>query len=143
MDRMTYVKQQWDRVTAWVAVGLGLLLLLVGWIGVSGTGFVFEQLPYVVSGGIGGLFLLGVGAMLWLSADLRDEWRKLDSLERALRETADVVRAPDPARLEDSLDDDPAPMAAEPSATAQRGSRPRRARGLVTTPASATQNLDL
>jgi hypothetical protein len=40
-----------------------------------------EQLPYVVSGGMVGLFLLGLGAMLWLSADLRDEWRKLDRLE--------------------------------------------------------------
>ena len=84
MGSMTYARSQWDRVAAWVAVGLGALALLIGWLGVSNTGFVFEQLPYVVSGGIGGLFLLGLGAMLWLSADLRDEWRKLDSLEQAL-----------------------------------------------------------
>ncbi|HMC79090.1 MAG TPA: hypothetical protein VKO35_00895, partial [Acidimicrobiia bacterium] len=32
----------------------------------------------------GGLFLLGVGATLWHSADLRDEWRKLDRLEEKL-----------------------------------------------------------
>jgi hypothetical protein len=30
------------------------------------------------------MFLLGLGAMLWLSADLRDEWRKLDRIERRL-----------------------------------------------------------
>jgi hypothetical protein len=83
-----YVLRQWDRVASWVAVALGALLLLIGWIGVSGTSYVFEQVPYVVSGGIGGLFLLGLGAVLWLSADLRDEWRKLDSLEEALREAA-------------------------------------------------------
>jgi hypothetical protein len=81
---VTFLRSQWDRVLAWVAVALGVLLLLVGWIGVSGTGYVFEQLPYVVSGGIGGLFLLGFGAMCWLSADLRDEWRKLDRLEQML-----------------------------------------------------------
>jgi hypothetical protein len=27
------------------------------------------------------MFLLGLGAMLWHSADLRDQWRKLDRLE--------------------------------------------------------------
>jgi len=43
-----------------------------------------EQLPYIISAGIGGMFLLGLGAMLWLSADLRDEWRKLDRIERRL-----------------------------------------------------------
>ena len=88
MGMNNFVVAQWDRVLAWVAVALGLLLLLIGWLGVSDTGYVFEQLPYVVSGGIGGLFLLGLGAMLWLSADLRDEWRKLDSLELALRDRA-------------------------------------------------------
>ena len=47
-----------------------------------------------VSGGMFGLFLLGIGALLWLSADLRDEWRKLDALDRHLAETA---RLPVPA----------------------------------------------
>lgn len=62
----------------------GGVVLLVGWFGLSGTAFPAEQLPYLMSGGIGGLFLLGVGAVLLLSADLRDEWRKLDGLEREL-----------------------------------------------------------
>ncbi len=61
-----------------VAGGIGVVL---GWIGVSGAVYPAEQLPYLVSGGLGGLFLLGVGATLWLSADLRDEWRHLDTLE--------------------------------------------------------------
>ena len=34
-----------------------------------------------------GLFLLGLGALLWLSADLRDEWRKLDAIDRHLVDT--------------------------------------------------------
>jgi hypothetical protein len=32
------------------------------------------------------MFLLGTAAMLWLSADLRDEWRKLDRIEKAIIE---------------------------------------------------------
>jgi hypothetical protein len=80
MDLMIWIRNQWDRVGAWVLVALGGLSLILGWIGVSGTPYSFEQIPYVISGGLGGIFLLGVGAMLWISADLRDEWRKLDEL---------------------------------------------------------------
>jgi hypothetical protein len=78
---LKWARNQWDRVGAWVAIGLGLLLLLLGWQGVSRVPFVEEQLSYLASGGLGGLFLLGVGSTLWLSADLRDEWRQLDRLE--------------------------------------------------------------
>jgi hypothetical protein len=40
-----------------------------------------------------GLFLLGVGATVWISADLRDEWRKLDELADLLSDRAE----PEPA----------------------------------------------
>jgi hypothetical protein len=62
------------------------VLVVVGGGGVSGSAYPAEQVPYVISGGVGGVFLLGLGAMLWLSADLRDEWRKLDRIEQAVRE---------------------------------------------------------
>ena len=86
MDLTTRIRQQWDRVGAGVAIALGALALLLGWLGVSATPYPAEQLAYIVSGAVGGIFLLGLGAMLWLSADLRDEWTKLDRLESALRE---------------------------------------------------------
>jgi protein-S-isoprenylcysteine O-methyltransferase Ste14 len=78
------VKGQWDRIIAWAAVIAGALLLLLGWLGVSRSAFPAEQIPYIISGGLVGLFLLGLGAMAWLSADLRDEWRKLDRIEKAI-----------------------------------------------------------
>jgi hypothetical protein len=84
MDYMRWARGQWDRVTAVLVVLGGLLALLLGWIGVSGSAYAAGQLPYVVSGGLLGIFLLGVGGTLWLSADLRDEWRKLDRVEEAL-----------------------------------------------------------
>ena len=55
-----------------------------GWVGVSGTAYSAEQMPYVVGGGLVGIFLLGVAAVLWLSADLRDEWRTLADLDGRL-----------------------------------------------------------
>jgi hypothetical protein len=80
----TILRGQWDRLAAWIAVGIGALALLLGWLGVSRTPFPAEQVPYIVSAGLGGIFLLGLGALLWISADLRDEWRKLDRIEDAL-----------------------------------------------------------
>jgi len=85
MDIGKWLRLQWDRVLAWVLVAAGAIALIAGWVGVSGSAYAAGQLPYIISGGIGGIFLLGVGATLWLSADLRDEWRKLDSIEDALR----------------------------------------------------------
>lgn len=85
MGLLKYVRAQWDRTGAVVAALLGLLALQLGWLGVSGTEYLAKQMPYVVSGGLLGIFLLGVGSTLWISADLRDEWRQLRSLESVLR----------------------------------------------------------
>lgn len=84
MDLNSLLKSQWDRAGAVALSVIGLIFLLVGWIGVSGTAYLAEQAPYILSGGVGGVFLLGIGATLWISADLRDEWRKLDRIEAAL-----------------------------------------------------------
>lgn len=86
MDLNNLLKSQWDRVAAVVASVAGAIFLLVGWIGVSGSAFLAEQAPYILSGGVGGIFFLGLGATLWISADLRDEWRKLDRIEEALKD---------------------------------------------------------
>jgi hypothetical protein len=86
MDIKQWIRLQWDRVGAWVCIGAGVIVLIVGWVGISARVYPGEELPYILSGGIGGVFLLGLGAMLWLSADLRDEWRKLDRIEKAIYE---------------------------------------------------------
>lgn len=86
MDLTNWVRAQWDRVAAWLMIVGGAIALLVGWWGVSHTAYLAEQLPYLVSAGMFGLFLLGLGATTWLSADLRDEWRKLDEIAELLRD---------------------------------------------------------
>ena len=85
-DLIGWVRLQWDRVGAWACLLAGVITLIVGWAGVSQTAYTAKQLPYIAGCGLGGLFLLGAAAMLWLSADLRDEWRKLDRIENAIRE---------------------------------------------------------
>jgi hypothetical protein len=84
MDLLNLAKKQWDRSAALVFSVIGVIALIGGWLGVRGTPILAEQTRYIVSGGIGAIFLLGIGATLWLSADLRDEWRKLDRIEESL-----------------------------------------------------------
>jgi hypothetical protein len=96
----TYVKAQWDRVGAWGLIAVGFVALFLGWLGISGTTILAAQMPYLVSGGMVGLALIGVGGMLWLSADLKDEWRKLDAIHddvRSERAEPVAVRVAQPA----------------------------------------------
>lgn len=86
MDLMIWLRAEWDRVLGWSAVGGAVLALLLGYRGVSVSLSTGRQLAYLISGGVGGLILVAVGATLLLSADLHDEWRKLDRIEDALQQ---------------------------------------------------------
>ena len=86
MEFLKFARVQWDRTTAVVAAVLGALCLLGGFIGVSNTPYVGAQLPYFISGGLFGIFLLGVAGTMWLTADLRDEWRELRAIRNLLDE---------------------------------------------------------
>jgi len=92
---MIWVRAQWDRTAGFALLGVGAVLLVSGWVGVSGTSERPGQLSYLVSGGLGGLFCLAAGASLLLLADLDDEWRKLKELGRLLdwrTDPADRIR---------------------------------------------------
>jgi hypothetical protein len=90
MELGKWVRLAWDRAAAIALIAVGAVVLIVGWIGVSGEVYPAKQLPYIISGGIGGVFVLGVGALFWLSSDLRDEWTKFDRIEEALVRLADT-----------------------------------------------------
>ena len=83
-DLLTWVRAQWDRAGGVALLALGAVLVVSGWIGVASTSDGAEQLSYLMSGGLGGLFCLGAGATLIVSAHLEDEWRKLDDITRAV-----------------------------------------------------------
>src|SRR4051812_23647791 len=57
-DLVTWVRAQWDRTAGFTLLGLGAVLLVFGWLGVSSTSNRAGQLSYLVSGGMGGLFCL-------------------------------------------------------------------------------------
>src|SRR4051812_24225018 len=84
MKGLAKVRLHWDRVSGWALVAVGAVVLLVGWWKVSRTPYPAEQMPYIVSGGIVGALLVVFGAAMLISADLRDEWHKLDRVEALL-----------------------------------------------------------
>ena len=91
MELIKWLRLQWDRALGVLAMVVGVVLLVIGWIEVSGTEFVSEQIPYVVSAGLGGVVALLIGGTLWLSADLRDEWRALNRIDERLAEGDELV----------------------------------------------------
>ena len=64
---------------------LGLTVIGFGWYGTAHTGYVFEQLPYLVSGGLFGLGLTFCGALIFFSA-----W--LARLVQLQREQSELTR---------------------------------------------------
>jgi hypothetical protein len=76
-----WVRRATRPVWGWVLVGLGLLLVLFGYLGISREALVAKQLPYLISGGILGLALVGFGAMLIGTEDLKRTQERIDQLE--------------------------------------------------------------
>jgi hypothetical protein len=91
VELLKWIRLQWDRALAVCAAVAGVVLLIVGWVDVSSTAYVAKQIPYVVSAGLGGIAALIIAGTLWLSADLRDEWRALDRLEGGQEETQSEI----------------------------------------------------
>lgn len=80
----------------WVLVGLGALVLLIGWFGVSREALPAKQIPYLVSGGIGGIFLAVLGAYFLGTQEMRNDSGRLDRLEHMVEELhRALLRRPD------------------------------------------------
>lgn len=68
-----------------LALGLalaGVVALVVGWIGVSTKVEVWEQMPYLMSGGFGGAILVGLGIAVYVSHEHAEDRRQRDLLAR-------------------------------------------------------------
>jgi hypothetical protein len=99
-------------VVGWVLLALSALFILFGWIGVSGTALPAKQIPYVVSGGIGGVFLAMFGAYFLGTEELRKDSGRLDRLERMVEELHQVLL---------SRGDAPSPVIESESAAPENG----------------------
>ena len=120
---MTRLKQllraEWDRVAGYACLAAGLVVLAVGFAGVRSSADVIDEISYLVTGGFGSIFLLGVGATLLLSADLHDDFRKLGRVQQKLARVERLLRARHPEVLDEVDDDHPDDAEPDPAAPAE------------------------
>ena len=122
MEMKNFLRANWDRVLAVALVVAGIIALVIGWFGVSGTGLVAEQNPYLISAGLGGIAFLVVGCTIWLSSDLQDEWRRMDAIEEQLKILGGRRDEEHPKQPDDTAETDVVPAAA---ASSTNGSAPK------------------
>jgi hypothetical protein len=105
-----------------VLTPLGLLLIGVGWKGTANTGAVFEQVPFLVSGGLGGLALVVLGGFLyfawWQTRAMREARTQAERSHELAEATLEELRAI--ARAQQELIDRLTSAPVDPPAPAPR-----------------------
>lgn len=75
---------------------LGLALILLGWYGAAHTPYLFEQVPYMISGGLLGLGLAVVGGLVyfgsWVARGAAEQRRQNEEVAGLLREIREDLR---------------------------------------------------
>ena len=75
---------------------LGLVVVLLGWWGASHTPYVFEQLPYLISGGLLGIGLIFLGAFFyfthWITQLVKEHRVQSVAMLEALQRLQEEVR---------------------------------------------------
>ena len=75
----------------WGLGAVGIIVIIVGWYGVSGQAIVSKQLPYLISGGLGGIALVGIGAALIGTERLRQDAKRIARLEEMVEDLRAVL----------------------------------------------------
>lgn len=101
-----------------VLIPLGIVLILLGWSGVSHTTDAFEQTPYVVSGGLLGLALVVAGGFCYFGywqtqvvRAVRRDAADIRSIRDSLRHIEELLAA-NPALTGNGASPKPAPSTA-------------------------------
>jgi hypothetical protein len=102
-----------------VLLPLGLAVILLGWYGAAHSSYLFEQVPYLISGGLFGLGLVVLGGLLyfgsWVARGAAEQRRQGEEVADLLREIRDEMRARPaaaPARRAHSVSNGSAPFVA-------------------------------
>ncbi len=83
-------------VVGGILAPLGIIVVLLGWYGASQTPYVFEQVPYLISGGLLGVGLVFLGAFFyfthWVTQLVKEHRVQSVAVVEALQRLQDVVR---------------------------------------------------
>lgn len=81
-----------------IVAPLGLVVVLLGWWGASHTPYVFEQVPYLVSGGLFGLGLVFLGAFFyfahWMTQLVKEHRTQSEAILGALARLQEQLATP-------------------------------------------------
>jgi hypothetical protein len=84
-------------VAGGVIAPLGVIVVLFGWWGAAHTPYVFEQVPYLISGGLLGLGMVFLGAFLyfthWVTQLVKEQRAQSEAVLDALQALTDEVTA--------------------------------------------------
>lgn len=70
----------------WIFYGFGALLVIIGYFGIADESIVAKQLPFLISGGIGGILLAILGAYFLGIEELRRDSGRLDRIEKQIED---------------------------------------------------------
>jgi hypothetical protein len=98
-------------VVSAVLLPLGLLVIVLGWYGAAHTPYLFEQVPYLISGGLVGLALVTGAGLLYFGSWIA---RLAAAQQRTSEQTLDLLR-----EIRDGLGSAPAPTARRSNGSAR------------------------
>lgn len=88
---------RWMLVVGGILLPLGVVLVLLGWYGASHTVLIFEQVPYLISGGLLGLALVIGGGFVyfayWMTLLVREGRESRQDLQAVLLRIEDLLQA--------------------------------------------------
>ncbi|MCU1621682.1 MAG: hypothetical protein QOJ09_2173 [Actinomycetota bacterium] len=88
---------RWMLVIGGTLLPLGVVLVLLGWYGASHTVLLFEQIPYLISGGMLGLSLVMGGGFVyfayWMTLMVRENRTGRDEMQAVLLRMEELMQA--------------------------------------------------
>jgi hypothetical protein len=81
-------------IVGWALAALGAVFIIIGYFGVANEALVAKQIPYLVSGGIGGMVLVAVGAFLLGTDDVRKQLQRVEQLESLVEDLHRTLLVP-------------------------------------------------
>lgn len=81
------------RALAVMLTAAGLVAVLIGYLGVRDHSDIVLQTPYFMSGGVGGLALMGLGALALVQYQMRVQARRFTQMTESLDEWKDAALA--------------------------------------------------
>jgi hypothetical protein len=79
------MNKEWRPLAATACGVVGAIVMVVGWVGVSQNTETYEQVSYLLSGGIGGLVLVLVGLGLFNAHQHAQDQARIEELGERLR----------------------------------------------------------